>query len=143
MSLFQMREWWTMKLGSGEDFTSGSMVVANIDNAPSGEAKIITGSLQGRLRVHQPDRYPDPERRSDDLLVEQALDAPVLQARAFNLSDVRLIADADNHFQQAQELTQTQVGALSAQVPRPASSFLHHHHHHHDSSPSLTSLPPP
>ena len=30
--------------------------------------------------------------------------APVLQARAFNLSDVRLIADADNHFQQAQEL---------------------------------------
>eukprot|EP01052_Picozoa_sp_SAG31_P043516 SAG31_NODE_7275_length_1736_cov_4.816127_2_plen_205_part_00 len=29
---------------------------------------------------------------------------PVLQARSFNLSDVRLIADADNHFAQAQEL---------------------------------------
>lgn len=29
---------------------------------------------------------------------------PTMRAKAFNLSDVRLIADADNHFQQAQEL---------------------------------------
>ena len=47
---------------------------------------------------------------------------------------------ADEEFQQAQQLTQTQVGALSAQVPRPASSFLLHHHH--GSAPILTSLLP-
>lgn len=42
---------------------------------------------------------------SEELLGGSAQEGvPVLKAKAFNLSDVRLIADEDNHFAQAQEL---------------------------------------
>ena len=78
MSLFQAREWWSTRLGVAEEFADGSMVVANIDNAPDGAAKIATGSLQGKLRVHHP-RESEAERRTDDLLLEQTLDAPIVQ----------------------------------------------------------------
>lgn len=36
MSLFQVREWWHVTVGDGEEFDAGSMVVGNLDNEPSG-----------------------------------------------------------------------------------------------------------
>lgn len=36
MSLFQVREWWHVTVGEGEEFDSGNMVVGNLDNDPSG-----------------------------------------------------------------------------------------------------------
>ena len=38
--------------GTEEEFAHGTLVVANIDNDPANAAKIVTGSLQGNLRVH-------------------------------------------------------------------------------------------
>jgi Bardet-Biedl syndrome 9 protein len=32
MSLFKSREWWRARVGNGEEFDSGSICVANIDN---------------------------------------------------------------------------------------------------------------
>ena len=48
MSLFRAREWYSARLGGGEEeFVHGSLVVANIDNAQDGAPKIVTGSLDG------------------------------------------------------------------------------------------------
>jgi hypothetical protein len=33
MSVFQLQDWWSVKLGDGEEFDQGSMVVGNIDNS--------------------------------------------------------------------------------------------------------------
>ena len=67
MSLFTTREWWSAKIDSSEEFDKGCMCVANIDNeAPKGReesgaasalganAKIITGSFSGLLRIYYP-----------------------------------------------------------------------------------------
>eukprot|EP00752_Nemacystus_decipiens_P002953 g2744.t1 len=76
MSLFRTREWWSTKLGEGEEFDRGSMAVGNVDNDTSGSLKVVTGSLQGMLRVHHPVKA---DFRIEDLLLEQDLGAPILQ----------------------------------------------------------------
>lgn len=35
MSLFQVREWWSVKGESGEEYTHGALVVGNVDNDAS------------------------------------------------------------------------------------------------------------
>ncbi|CAM9562830.1 unnamed protein product, partial [Heterosigma akashiwo] len=54
MSLFQARDWWVTKAGDGEEYDVGSIVIGNIDNEPNNASKIVTGSLQGVLRVFYP-----------------------------------------------------------------------------------------
>ncbi|CAN0051280.1 unnamed protein product [Choristocarpus tenellus] len=76
MSLFQAREWWSVKLGHREEFDRGSMTLGNVDNDPGGEAKVVTGSFQGVLRVHHPKQS---EFRIENLLLEENLGAPILQ----------------------------------------------------------------
>eukprot|EP00903_Cladosiphon_okamuranus_P007654 g7422.t1 len=76
MSLFRAREWWSTKLGEGEEFDRGSMAVGNVDNDTSGSVKVVTGSLQGMLRVHHPVKA---DFRIEDLFLEQDLGAPILQ----------------------------------------------------------------
>lgn len=76
MSLFRAREWWSTKLGEGEEFDRGSMAVGNIDNELSGSLKVVTGSFQGMLRIHHPVKA---DFRIEDLLLEQDLGAPILQ----------------------------------------------------------------
>ena len=84
-SLFQAREWWRTRLGgAGEEFCHGSLAVANVDNAADGGCKVITGSLQGMLRLYSPRQRgseSDGSRgdSSQDLLLEQPLDHPILQ----------------------------------------------------------------
>ncbi|KAF8061317.1 bbs9 [Scenedesmus sp. PABB004] len=78
MSLFAAREWWSTRLG-GEEFDQGGLVVANIDNDPSGDAKIVTGSLAGVLRVHQPHGRG---YHVEDVLLEAELEGSVLQLAA-------------------------------------------------------------
>eukprot|EP00877_Chromochloris_zofingiensis_P007512 jgi/Chrzof1/3013/Cz12g08070.t1 len=79
MSLFTSREWWSTKLGSAEEFDQGSLCVANIDNDATDTVKIITGSLQGVLRVHLPHRQ---DCKVEDILLEQELEAAILQLEA-------------------------------------------------------------
>lgn len=52
------------------------MAVGNVDNDISGSVKVVTGSLQGVLRVHHPAKA---DFRIEDLLLEQDLGAPILQ----------------------------------------------------------------
>lgn len=37
MSLFQVREWWSVKGESCEEYTHGALVVGNVDNDASGQ----------------------------------------------------------------------------------------------------------
>lgn len=57
----------------------GSLCVANIDNEASGALKVVTGSLQGMLRVFRPGGR---EYAVDHQMLEVELDAAVLQLGA-------------------------------------------------------------
>jgi Bardet-Biedl syndrome 9 protein len=76
MSVFQLQEWWGVKLSEDEEFDHGCMVVGNIDNAEPATEKIAVGSLQGMLRIYSPTR---PQFRVEDLILEESLGAPILQ----------------------------------------------------------------
>ncbi|KAG2488149.1 hypothetical protein HYH03_013292 [Edaphochlamys debaryana] len=72
MSLFKTRDWWHVR-GRGH---GKGCPVANIDNDPSGQAKIVTGSFAGFLRVYLP---RDRGYKAEDLLLETELEGgPVL-----------------------------------------------------------------
>jgi len=57
----------------------GSLCVANIDNSPEGDNKVITGSLQGILRIYSPTK---PEFSVEHHLLELDLGHGVLQLEA-------------------------------------------------------------
>jgi len=83
MSLFKARDWWHVNCGHDEEFDKGCMCVANIDSDGSGDVKVCVGSFQGMLRVYHP---KDRDFRVEDLLLEQSLDAPILQLEAGNFN---------------------------------------------------------
>lgn len=76
MSLFRLKEWWS-ESPRGEQFGDGGMVVGNVDNSPENKLKIVTGSLQGKLCVYDPQltRAPGGSRA----LLEAKMDAPIYQ----------------------------------------------------------------
>lgn len=43
MSIFQIKEVWSAKVGNGEEFDGNSVCLGNIDNAQPAENKIIVG----------------------------------------------------------------------------------------------------
>ena len=65
-----------MLIFSSVKFDNGCFVVGNIDNANPPSNKIAVGSLQGMLRIYHPSRA---EFRVEDLLLEESLNAPILQ----------------------------------------------------------------
>jgi hypothetical protein len=95
MSLFETKQWWAAQISAGEQFVDGSLAVGNVDNEKGGQSelpgvvrgprsirwvlqiadKIVSGSLQGTLRIFAP-RQPDFS--PDDLMLETSLDAPIL-----------------------------------------------------------------
>lgn len=79
MSLFQAREWWAAPAGHDEETDVGCLCVANVDNEPSGANKIVTGSLQGVLRMYAPKQKG---YKIEDLILEKNMDAPILQLAA-------------------------------------------------------------
>ncbi|KAF1331690.1 Pthb1 protein, partial [Globisporangium splendens] len=76
MSLFQVREWWSVKGESCEECTHGALVVGNVDNDATGQVKIVTGSLNGMLRMYSPTHN---EFKIEHLLLEENLHYPILQ----------------------------------------------------------------
>jgi len=76
MSLFQAREWWSTQAGQDEEFHEGCLCVANIDNEGGGANKIITGSLQGTLRMYI---VKQKDYKIEDLILEKDMEAPILQ----------------------------------------------------------------
>ncbi|KAL4110143.1 hypothetical protein PRIC1_001836 [Phytophthora ramorum] len=90
MSLFQVREWWAAKGENDEEYTSGALVVGNVDNDASGHAKIVTGSLNGVLRVYCPTQS---DFRIEHLLLEENLRRPILQlALGYFIPNQRILA---------------------------------------------------
>jgi Bardet-Biedl syndrome 9 protein len=76
MSVFQLQEWWSVKMAEDEEFDHGCMVVGNIDNADPPTEKIAVGSMQGMLRIYAPSK---PQFRVEDLILEESLGLPILQ----------------------------------------------------------------
>lgn len=107
MSLFNSREYWSTRLGADEEFDQGGICIANVDNDPNGAGKeqlqhavaactaslcgtdqvcctavkIVSGSLQGMLRVHMPH---EEGYRIEDILLETELEGSILQLAAGN-----------------------------------------------------------
>ena len=75
-SLFKTRDLWRVTFDPSEEFDVRSMVLANVDNDPSGEEKIVVGSFQGILRVLLPKQKG---YKADDLLLELNVGVPILQ----------------------------------------------------------------
>ena len=76
MSLFSTREWWGHAMTAEEEFDKGCLCVANVDNEPDGNVKIITGSFQGMLRIFYP---RSKDYRIEDLMLEHMIGVPILQ----------------------------------------------------------------
>ena len=81
MSLFKLREWWSARLGCEEQYSEDALVVGNVDNSLENTPKIITGSLQGKIRVHDPTSGTNASGDTTSLLLETQLDAPILQLK--------------------------------------------------------------
>ena len=81
MSLFKARSWWSVK--GDEVYGEGGLVVGNVDNAADGAAKVVTGSLDGVLRIHNPALYKGGSGSEEvtSLLVETRLEAPILELK--------------------------------------------------------------
>lgn len=86
MSVFQIQDWWSTRLGGFSDHETGEPIqeefdpqgflVAPIDNIEESGNKIVVGSLQGVLRIYHP---KTSEFKVDDLIYEDKLEAPILQ----------------------------------------------------------------
>lgn len=76
MSVFQLQEWWSVKVGDDEEFDVSCFGVGNLDNAPNRFNKIVIGSLKGILRIYYPSK---PNFRIEDLVLEENLGKPILQ----------------------------------------------------------------
>jgi len=81
MSLFLAREWWTVKFGAGELFSDGGLAVGPLIGDRD-TSQIITGSLEGLLRVHESNEARDIVATC---LLEAQFDAPILQVEVGHL----------------------------------------------------------
>lgn len=76
MSIFQIKEWWSAKVGQDEEFQATHVCVANIDNESPEKLKLIVGSFSGFLRVYLPTRR---EFKIEDQLYEQSFNDPIIE----------------------------------------------------------------
>ena len=83
MSLFKARDWWRTSAAHDSTFDTCSLVVDCL--AGEGEdqhMQVVVVSLAGLVQIYQPISRPGGESRAEDLLLEQQLSAPVLQAES-------------------------------------------------------------
>ena len=86
MSLFSCSPFWSTSPDTPESFDAHAFYVANIDNDPNGTEKILTGSLQGILRIYQ---VKQQSVQVEDLLLEVKMDAPIVQLSGGRLGQSR------------------------------------------------------
>ncbi|WIA34315.1 hypothetical protein OEZ86_012654 [Tetradesmus obliquus] len=123
MSLFSSREWWSTRLGTAEEFDQGSIAIANIDNDPNGNAKVITGSLQGVLRVHLPHQRG---YHVEDMLLETELEGSILQLAAGNFLGSSSICLAVLHPRKLAVYALQAVGSSYLQHSKIYEHYLEH-----------------
>lgn len=79
MSLFKSREWWSANCGVDETFGAFHMCVANYESSTSVVKQIIiVGSIEGYLRVYDPQPPSSETPCSSDLQLETQLALPIL-----------------------------------------------------------------
>ena len=76
MSLFQNKEWWSLKVGENEEFDSNHLCIASLNPSNPSESYIILGSYQGKLRIYSPKFR---EYKIEDLLYEKDFQMPIIQ----------------------------------------------------------------
>lgn len=79
MSLFSLKEWWSTRVSSSEEFDDRHLVITNIDNQPEekpDQNKIIVGSFSGILRIFTPHRR---DFRTEDMVFENNFEEPIVQ----------------------------------------------------------------
>lgn len=77
MSVFQLQEWWGLKVSPDNDeYDISCFVVGNVDNASPPSDKIAVGSQRGLLQIFHPTRA---SYRIEDLVYEGLLGQPILQ----------------------------------------------------------------
>lgn len=79
MSIFQVKEWWSTTVGDNEEFDHNNIILANVDNDPSQEDKIVVGSFEGKLRVFRPNSKKNNQYHVDDMIIEKNMGFPILQ----------------------------------------------------------------
>lgn len=71
------------------------MCIGNVDNGPEGKCKIVTGSMQGTIRIFYPKQK---DYQIEDSILEKSLDDPILQLEIGHfISDEPLLALAVLH----------------------------------------------
>ena len=79
MSIFTLKDWWSVKIAEDEEFDIGCLAVGNIDNGNPSSNKIVVASHNGMIRIYAPS---GPQFRIEDLLFEEKVslnDEPILQ----------------------------------------------------------------
>lgn len=81
MSLFKLREFWTVRETEDESFDQNSMLVSTLN---SGCDFIITGSHSGVLRIFRPSSVILESNELSgfsptDLQIEKSFDSPIIQ----------------------------------------------------------------
>jgi Bardet-Biedl syndrome 9 protein len=76
MSVFQLQEWWSVKVAEDEEFDLNCFDIGNVDNSVTLTNKVVVGSLKGVLRMYNPNR---PNYRVEDMVMEENLEKPILQ----------------------------------------------------------------
>jgi hypothetical protein len=93
MSLFKLKDCWSTKVASSEEFERGGLCAANFGPSSNGQGKcalfhctecnegvkIAVGSVTGYIRLYQPQAS---EFKAEHLLLEKNLEAPILQLEA-------------------------------------------------------------
>jgi len=123
MSLFLAKEWWTVKFGTGETFSDGALAVGLL-TGDRDTSQIVTGSLEGLLRVHEPNESRDTVAAC---LLEVQFDAPILQVEVGSLN-----TDNDKDVNGLFILHPLKLAVYSIQtravsLGSPSSAESHHH----------------
>lgn len=65
-------------MGENEEFDHNNICVANIDNEPNKEDKIVIGSFEGKLRIYRPNTQKNHQFHVNDMIIEKNLNMPIL-----------------------------------------------------------------
>ncbi|GMH86005.1 hypothetical protein TL16_g10406 [Triparma laevis f. inornata] len=79
MSLFKAKDYWSTSLSSTSltEYDTSSITIAELTILDPPQPQIITGSLEGLLRIH----VPNSEASAKDLLLEEDLGEPILSLK--------------------------------------------------------------
>ena len=76
MSLFQLKDWWSTKIGENEEFDGNHLATGHLNSDIPEENYIIIGSYLGYLRIYNPS---EGNFKIEQLLFEKNFECPIIQ----------------------------------------------------------------